>query len=149
MTKDTEYKGYNGSLILTATGVVIKRGRIKGQLGTGMLRGDKTIPYSSIVAVQLKKAGIFNGYIQLSIKGGSEAKKGLREANKDENTIVFVRPRKNAEFLEAKQLIEERMNQSSGSSNSSLNDLEKLAELKDKGVITQAEFDKKKAELLS
>jgi len=52
-----EFKGYNGTLILTNTGVIIKRG-IKGfLLGGGMLRGDKTIPYSSIIAVQLKKAG--------------------------------------------------------------------------------------------
>lgn len=55
MAEQKEYKGYNGTLILTDSGVIIKRG-IKGfLLGGGKLRGDKTIPYASIVAVQLKK----------------------------------------------------------------------------------------------
>ena len=67
-----EYKGYNGTLILTDTGVIIKRGAKGFLLGGGMLRGDKTIPYGSIVAVQLKKAGMTAGYIQLTLKGGSE-----------------------------------------------------------------------------
>jgi len=76
-TNQKEFKGYNGTIILTDTGVIIKRG-VKGfLLGGGMLRGDKTIPYSSIVAVQLKKAGLVAGYLQLTLKGGSEAKSGL------------------------------------------------------------------------
>lgn len=84
-----EYKGYNGTLILTDTGVIIKRGAKGFFLGGGVLRGDKTIPYSSIVAVQLKKAGITAGYIQLTPKGGSEAKSGLFQSATDENSINF------------------------------------------------------------
>ena len=34
-----EYKGYNGTLILTDTGVIIKRGAKGFFLGGGMLRG--------------------------------------------------------------------------------------------------------------
>ena len=85
MENQKKYKGYNGTLILFDSSVVIKRG-IKGfLLGGGKLQGDKTIPYSSIVAIQLKKAGITAGYIQLILKGDSEAKGGLFQSVNDEN----------------------------------------------------------------
>ena len=55
------YKGYNGTIILNDRGLVIKRGLRGALLGGGFIRGDKTIPYTSIVAVQLKKAGMLAG----------------------------------------------------------------------------------------
>lgn len=148
MINNKEFKGYNGTLILTDTGVVIKRGLKGVLLGGGMLRGDKTIPYRSIVAVQLKKAGMTAGYIQLTLKGGSESKAGLFQSTTDENSINF-HFRKNKDFEEAKQLIEERIsNIDGGAGTANLNNLEKLAELKEKGIITQEEFDQKKKILL-
>lgn len=147
--KQKEFKGYNGSIVLTDTGVLIKRG-IKGALlGGGFLRGDKTIPYSSIVAVQLKKAGLTAGYLQLTLAGGSEAKGGLFQATKDENTIMFYNWA-NKSFEEGKKLIEERISEAkhSSKSGSHLDDLEKLAELKKKGIITDSEFNQKKKQLL-
>lgn len=145
-----EFKGYNGTLILTPTGVIIKRG-VKGfLLGGGMLRGDKTIPYKSIVAVQLKKAGMLAGYIQLTLTGGSEAKAGVFQSTKDENSINFhASGGNNDKFEEAKRLIEERISADSNTpQNNPLNDLEKLAELKDKGIITDEEFQQKKKQIL-
>ena len=146
-----EYKGYNGTIILTDNGVVIKRGAKGFLLGGGMLRGDKTIPYSSIVAVQCKKAGVMSGYLQLSLRGGSEAKSGVTQAVKDENTVTF-QVNKNKMFFELKDRIEAKMHETSGvgQSNSSgqVNDLEKLADLKDKGVITEEEFTAKKKQIL-
>lgn len=147
-----EYKGYNGTLILTDTGVIIKRGAKGFFLGGGMLRGDKTIPYSSIVAVQLKKAGMTAGYIQLTLKGGSEAKSGLFQSATDENSINFHSAfggNNNELFFEAKRLIEERINSvNSPVKNSGLDDLEKLASLKEKGIISEEEFQAKKKQLL-
>src|SRR3989344_4184348 len=100
-----EYKGYNGTLILTNSGVVIKRGAKGFLLGGGMLRGDKSIPYSSIVAVQLKKAGLVAGYIQITLTGGSDAKGGLLQSSLDENSINFHAFGKNNElFAEAKEI---------------------------------------------
>ena len=150
--KDKEYKGYNGTLILTNMGVIIKRG-VKGfLLGGGMLRGEKTIPYSSIVAVQLKKAGMTAGYIQLTLKGGSEAKSGLFQSTTDENSINFHSAfggNNNELFSEAKKLIEERVNAvNSPAKNSELDDLEKLATLREKGIITEEEFNAKKSKIL-
>ena len=152
MTDSKEYKGYNGTLILTDTGVIIKRG-IKGfLLGGGKIRGDKTIPYSSIVAIQLKKAGITAGYLQLTLKGGSEAKGGLFESALDENSINFHSAfggNNNELFLEVKNLIENKINSIGTPKSSELDELEKLATLKEKGIITQEEFDIKKKLLLN
>lgn len=142
----TEFKGYNGTLVLTKTGVVIKRGLKGFLLGGGRLRGDKTIPYSSIVAVQLKKAGLTAGYLQLTLKGGSEAKAGLLQSTMDENTINFHS--KNKVFEKAKGLIEKRIVEPHQTGTSDLDELEKLAELKDKGIITEEEFQKKKEKIL-
>jgi len=147
-----EFKGYNGTLILTDTGVIIKRG-VKGfLLGGGMLRGDKTIPYSSIVAVQLKKAGMTAGYIQLTLKGGSEAKSGLFQSTKDENSINFHSAfggNNNEFFNEAKTLIEEKISFNDRPRvASNLDELEKLASLKEKGILNEEEFNSKKKQLL-
>ncbi|NQU83991.1 MAG: SHOCT domain-containing protein [Parcubacteria group bacterium] len=149
-TKQKEFKGYNGTLIVTDTGVIIKRG-VKGfLLGGGMLRGDKTIPYSSIVAVQLKKAGLVAGYLQLTLKGGSEAKSGLFQSTTDENTVNF-HSGKNKIFAEVKTLLEEKINfaNSNHPQHSELDELEKLATLKEKGIITEEEFNAKKKSILN
>ena len=69
------------------------------------------------------------------------------EASKDENSITFLR-RSNESFEEAKSRIEARMNEGNSPKHNSLDDLEKLAELKSKGIITQEEFDLKKKSLL-
>ena len=147
MGEQKEYKGYNGTLILTDNGVIIKRGVRGFLLGGGKLRGDKTIPYSSIVAVQLKKAGMTAGYLQLTLKGGSEAKGGLFQSATDENTVNFYSG-KNKIFAEAKETIEKHISGDSHKAASNLDELEKLASLKEKGIITQEEFDAKKKSLL-
>lgn len=149
MAEQKEYKGYNGTIIPTDTGVIIKRG-IKGfLLGGGSLRGDKTIPYSSIVAIQLKKAGLLAGYLQLTLKWWSEAKGGVFQSATDENSINFHNWwDNNKEFEELKLLIEKQIGGSSQKTTSNLDELEKLAELKEKGIVTQDEFDAKKKALL-
>ncbi len=145
---EKEYKGNNGNLILGENGIVIKRGMKGFLLGGGMLRGDKSIPYSSIVAVQLKKAGLTAGYIQLTLTGGSEAKGGLFQAASDENSINFYPLGKNNElFAEAKKAIEEKIHRTT-STTSGADELEKYASLKEKGIITEEEFQAKKKQIL-
>ena len=147
--KNREFKGYNGDLILTDDAVIIKRGGKGFWLGGMMIRGDKTIPYDSITAVQFKEATFTTGYIQLSIKGGPEAKGGLFEADKDENTITFIRKSKSDEFLEAKKIIEQNMmKKTDKNSVSGADELEKFASLRDRKVITDEEFNIKKKEIL-
>lgn len=106
------FYGLNGILILNDRGITIKRGA-RGLIVTGILRGDKTIPYSSIIAIQFRKSFfLFSGSIQFSLRGGSEAKGGYFESGSDENTITFstlLRKDANEDFTEAKEIIEEKM----------------------------------------
>jgi len=139
--------GYNGELILNDNGVVIKRGLKGFFLGGGFLRGDKSIPYASIVAVQLKEAHWTAGYIQLTLKGGSESKNGLFESARDENSINFYQ-HSNKIFLEAKEIIESKINQKISNHDNVSDEIEKLAELKNKGIITDEEFNLGKRKLL-
>jgi hypothetical protein len=146
-----EYEGYNGTLILTDTSVVIKRGLKGVLLGGGSLRGDKSIPYSSIAAVQLKNGGLTAGYLQLTLIGGSEAKSGLFQATTDENTVMFYSGSNN-QFEEAKQLLEKRIlaaRSGVAQPKSDADELEKFASLRDKGVITEEEFQQKKKQILN
>ena len=145
--EEKTYEGYNGTLILNNGGVQIKRGAKGFLLGGGMLRGDKSIPYSSIVAVQLKKCGLTAGYIQLTLKGGSEAKGGLFQSATDENSINFYK-KGNEPFAEAKKIIEEKINQTSNGQKSGADDLEKYSQLRDKGILTEEEFQAKKKQIL-
>jgi hypothetical protein len=84
-------KGHNGQLTVSDTEVVITRKGFLAFLTQG-LKGEKTIRLADISAVQFKDAGLFtNGYIQLSFLGGQENKRGLFDATKDENTVMFTK----------------------------------------------------------
>lgn len=114
--------------------------------------GDKTIPYSSIAAVQFKKAGAIAGYIHLSLVGGIDSSTNVLMMANDENTVTFqIWGGKNKKFEEGKNIIEQKMMaaKSGGAHHKSeADDLEKFAQLRDKGVITEDEFQQKKKQLL-
>ena len=144
-----EFKGYNGTLILGEQSVTIKRGFKDALITGGHLRGNKTLPYKSIVAVQLKKAGLLAGYIQLTLTGGSEAKGGVFQSTKDENSINFYASQ-NSAFEKAKTIIEQKITgQNQGGGNERINDLEKLHSLKEKGILTEEEYLEQKKRLLA
>lgn len=75
---------------------------------------------------------------------------GLFESTRDENSINFQTwGNNNKKFGEAKGIIEERIHKNNKpSENRSLDGLEKLAELKEKEVITEVEFQEKKKQIL-
>lgn len=132
-------------------GITISR---KGLIGKSLhgLKGAKTIPYSSITAVQMKSGTMLtNGYLQLSLPGGVEATKGIQEAVKDENTVMFTKA-DNDLASELKQLIESHMGTAGApAASASVNPVEQVKQLKellDMGAITQQEFDAKKKDLL-
>jgi hypothetical protein len=73
---------YNDRVKITPKGVL-------GFLSKG-LKGTKELSIFSITSVQLKEASLLvNGYIQFSIPGGNESKKGIFDAVSDENTFMF------------------------------------------------------------
>lgn len=144
-----EAKGKNGQIILEENKIIIKRKGFSAFILHGF-KGDKTILIKNITSVQYKKPGILtNGYIQLSIAGGNESKTGLLDATKDENTVIFTTQQEN-DFLKIKEYIENfEGNNNSNSNNNSIEQIKKLADLKEQGILTEAEFENKKAELLA
>lgn len=141
---DKIYKGRSGTLYLTDTGVRITRPFLRSMfMRPG---GSQSFSYDDIVSIQLKRPAFTVGYIQFTLQGGSELHGGVFEALKDENAVTFIAGSLK-QFEEAKRLAEERMPARPSTTNG-LDDLEKLAALKDKGIITQEEFDLKKKSLL-
>lgn len=118
------------------------------------LKGSKEIPFRSIVAVQFKEAGaLLSGYIQFTIPGGNESRGGLNAAVRDENTFMFAEKKNNPIALEIKSFINsarKRLEEPSGHSTSNLSDeIMKLAELKQSGILTDEEFQAAKKKLIS
>jgi hypothetical protein len=147
-----QFKGYNGLVELTDEKIIIKRKGLLSFLNHGF-KGDKTILIKSVTSVQFKRAGyVFNGYIQFAFSGGLEAKGGLKQATKDENTVVFTF-RQNAQFSKLKEFVEQRMADQNRRTeapavSSTAAEIEKLAELHQRGILTATEFEVKKKHLL-
>ncbi|MFZ8458438.1 hypothetical protein ACO1MZ_14270, partial [Staphylococcus aureus] len=72
------------------------------------MKGSKSIPYTSITAIQFREANPINGYIQFSILGGVESGGGFMAAIGDENSCFFVE-KSNTLAREIKDYIESRM----------------------------------------
>jgi phage FluMu protein Com len=145
--------GVAGSVELYDHKVVIRR---EGALAfmTHGLAGNKEILLSQISAIQLKSANLLtNGYIQFSFVGGQETKGGLWDATGDENTVLF-RESHQAEFEAFKEAVEERLiairspASHAPAALSPVEELEKLARLRDRGIVTEEEFQAKKRQLL-
>lgn len=144
----------NGIIELYPDRVSIRRHGLRAALGHGLFQGNKEILISSITAVQMKKPslGILVGYIQFSILGGNEGTKGLTEATSDENTVTIdsMFEYEAAEAIRDKIYeIKNRDNIIPSNGESSIADeLIKLQQLKESGVITEEEFQSAKDKLL-
>lgn len=149
-------KGLGGQLILDENFVTIARKGALAAMGGGMARGEKRIPIGSITAVQFKKPGGRNGYIQFTIPGGNEVKKrGVAAAAKDENTVVFTTFHA-AEFEAVRDYVERRIVErhapqtvQAAPTKDLPTQLRELAALRDEGLLSDAEFEAEKAKLLS
>lgn len=146
-----EAVGTNGRMILDGDKLTISR------KGTGFLtalnlglQGDKIIPVSQITAVELKPPGTFvTGYFRLSINGRDPVG-GAMEAVKDENAVLLGQDNMAAfEQLQGALLaaISARSSSPAGGI-SAADEIEKLAALRDRGVLTDEEFSAKKRQLL-
>lgn len=89
---------------------------LPARAGDARRRTAASRPTGSIVAVQYRGTNLAGaGYLQLSLRGGSEAKGALRQARRDENTVMWAAGvpsywrKKNAEFAEARDLILEKI----------------------------------------
>ena len=142
--------GHNGQLELLPGRIRIRRAGVLAFIGHG-LKGDKEILVSHISSIQYKRAGEFiNGYIQFAFVGGQETKRGIFDATQDENSIVFRLSQQPA-FDAIKAEIERAMTapQAGPAPASALDELAKLASLRDRGILSEEEFAEQKRRLLS
>jgi glutaredoxin-related protein len=145
-------EGTNGAIKVHNTTIeLVRKGLNARLLG---LRGNKEIQISSITSIQFKEPGMLtNGFIQFSFSGSQERKGGVFDATKDENSVVFTK--KNLKnFVMIRDLINQKRDElqnikySATTQTNSFADLEKLAELRDKGIVTAEEFEVKKRQIL-
>ncbi len=135
-----EARGKNGNIELYADRLVIYRKKS---------RGDKTILLTSITAVQFRQPGWLTvGYIRFAFSGGQEFKGNLQSAARDENAILFGKKSSGA-FDELRQAVEDMMARpTERPRTNTLDEVERLADLKERGIITDEEFTAKKRQLL-
>jgi hypothetical protein len=151
-----EAKGYSGEVQFDGNWVTISRTRLIGRSTVG--RGNKRIPLASIVSVQWKPAtSMFAGFIQFETagQGGTRSRSGrqTQDAMKDENSVVF-----RSGALPAFQALREAVEQALASLHNAqpqmaapvsvADELTKLADLAQQGLLTQQEFEQQKARLL-
>lgn len=149
-----EVKGHTGTVRFDGETVTILRKGFMARASVG--KGEKRIPLAHVTSVQFKPAGpVMNGFIQFSVPGGNERRsqfgRQTKDASQDENSVVFhYRQRKDFEAL--RDAINAALDRRAAPGRAALasvpEQIRQLAELRDQGVLTGAEFDAKKAELL-
>ncbi len=146
-----EATGINGKVLLFKDVVRIKRIGV-GSVLSGASKVEKDILISQIVSIQFKKAGLFNnGYIEFILLHNHE------RHNKDSDyeiydSIVTYRPGQQNAFEAFREALEAKLtsglNKAPSVATTDLDELDKLASLRDRRVITEDEFNRKKKQLL-
>jgi len=147
-------KGLNGWVELYENKVKIRRVDFKGNRTKINDKGDKDILLTSLTAIQFRRRSIIvPGYIQFVYMGSSEANTTIMNDMLDENTVTFQK-KGQPYFEKIKEAIEEAMERIQTSAPptvaalSNADELEKFAALKEKGIISEEEFQQKKKQIL-
>ena len=146
-------KGVGGQVKIEPGWVTIRHKGTFGVLLHG-LPGEKRIPITNVTAVGLKMPGITNGYIHFSVLGNIDRQRGgVFDATRDENSVMF-HPGHLPEFLAIRSYVESRLVGGAAAGTpaeggSVVAELKAIAELRDAGILTEAEFEAKKTELLA
>ncbi len=131
------HKAYRGSLVLTRSDVYFL-----------LKKGDKEllrVPLSNIVSVNTEKMD-FADNLFIVYKDGS-AERRSKFVHHDRRQLIFAAASP-SHFLSWEQAINDaRFGRSAGHADA-IGDLERLAALKDRGVLTDEEFAAKKKEML-
>ena len=98
--------GVNGTLEVLPDRIIIRRKRAwLALLGQG-LRGRREIAIELVAGTRWKNATTFlNGYIQFSLIGDAETRRGAFDAAKDDNSVMFTNKQQPG-FEKARELIE-------------------------------------------
>lgn len=149
---DTVYPGLGATIELLADSLSITREGAASVVLHGLV-GEKRISYASITATQFRGATPkTSGYIQFTILGGIESNRGIMDATKDENTVMFTHEQEGS-FRRLRDAVERKVTEarqlaSRPAALSVADELTKLAELKGKGILTDEEFAAQKAALI-
>ena len=122
-------------------------------------RGTKEILIREMSSIEYKAAGsVLNGHILFLYRGGRDVKTSVFGDNSiasNENAIIYDRANQQA-FDTLREMLNDKIGQYHNPqqvvvqpTSSYLDELKKLAELRDAGVLTSEEFDQQKAKLLS
>jgi hypothetical protein len=148
-------KGVQDLLEVFEDKVTITPKGVLGFMNKG-LKGTKTIPFSSITAIQFKEAGaVFSGYLQFTIPGGNESRGGVFSAASDENSFMFANKNNNQLATTIKEYVEQRVRELRAPTTvvhpvtSLADELQKLVSLRDNGVLSEQEFQTAKLRLIS
>ena len=139
------FDGNGRRITLEEDSVIITRKGVMGSIGQS---ADMTIPLDTIQTVVYRKGSIFaNGFLQFGTMGGQS-----------DATTVYFYPGSNDEALEFKNLVEKsakEYRQKSKTNGATViqqvsvaDEIRKMKELLDSGIITKEEFDAKKKQLL-
>lgn len=146
-------KGAGGTMTFDGRDIRITR---KGGLSLLIhgLAGEKVIPIYSVQAVQLRQAKFgVRGYLQLTVMGGIENRGGAIGAASDENSVLFDVADQPA-FDRLAGVLREAIHTARQpapaqvAASSHADEIEKLAGLRDRGILTEDEFAAKKARIL-
>ena len=155
-----ELKGTNGTITAYEDKVVLSRKGFAAIASHGF-QGDRTFFYVDLTGIDYKKPGWTNGYIQFLVAGSKSTSPRVSligsspESMKDENTVI-LRSFNSATPQLADDMYNYLMEKISAakspsiqtSTSSSADEILKFKQLLDAGIISQEEFNKKKAQLL-
>lgn len=117
-------------------------------------RRDKTILIRNVSAVEVKKPGAFDGFIQFSFAGSIPHDSaytltgGAFDAARDENSVTFSGTDEYDVALKMKVYVESWTPHETRPA-SAADEIRKLKALLDEGVLTAAEFAARKTQLLA
>jgi Domain of unknown function (DUF4429)/Short C-terminal domain len=145
-------KGTNGIVTIDGDWLTIDRKRFGRR--ARHLQGYRRIPLASITAVQIQPARVFsNGFIRFTVAGSPQLLGGLQSAMRDENAVTFRRGQERG-FNMIRAAVEQHIAAQHAGARSAAGEpdipeqIKRLGELRDQKLITDEEFEAKKAELL-
>jgi hypothetical protein len=153
-------KGHTGQVTFDGNFVTITRKGALSRVTVG--KGEKRIPISSITAVQWKEpGGLVNGFIQFTVMGGNESRSRFgsqtMDAVNDENSVVVTK-KQAADFGPLREAVEaaivarhqpqQVVVAPAAAPPSKFDQLRQLGELRDAGVLSDAEFEVEKVKIL-
>ena len=127
--------------------------------GSGFITGNtcKTLPMANIMSVSVTPSTIWaRGFIEFTVPGGKDSR-NIEEALRNENALPLNAAGQNDLALQIKAYVEKQIMECASNkggttivqqASSPAEELKKMKELLDMGIITQDEFDAKKKQLL-